>query len=397
MRTWMMVFGLAVILAVGGGLRADDDKKGTSDKPGSDDKVRTDDRRSDDKVRSDDRRTDDRRGDDRRSDDKRSDEKQFNDSSFVDHAYTAGQNEVIMGRLALQRSQNEDVRRFAQRMIDDHGKANQDLILIVSELRIAVPDKPLPDQEKDLRRFHSQEVRDFDKEFMDHMVSDHEKAVKLFEQGSKELKNERLKEFATRTLPTLKEHQKMAKDVQAKVSGGAGRERTGTAERTDTGVRTVPAERTGTREAGKGLTDNEFVTTAANSGMAEVAIGKLAQEKAKNADVKKLAERVVTDHTKANEELMRIAKDAGINVPDKTDADHESKVKHFGSEADKNFDKEFVNHMVEGHTKSVDLFTRASKELKNDQLRTFASNTLPTIKEHLDMAKKLQGQLGRGE
>jgi putative membrane protein len=215
MRTWMKVLSLAVVLAVVGDLRADDDKKRTGDKPTrTDDKpARTDDRRSDDK-RTDDRRTDDRH------DDKRSDDKKFTDTHFVDHAYTSGQNEVIMNRMALQRSQNEDVRKFAQKLIEDHSKANQELTLIVSESRIAVPDRPLPEQEKDMRHLSSNEVKNFDKEFMDHMVMSHEKGIKLFEQGSKELKNEKLKEFATKTLPTLKEHLKLAKETRDKVAKG---------------------------------------------------------------------------------------------------------------------------------------------------------------------------------
>lgn len=361
MRIWVKLAILAVVLAVGGGLRAQD------------------------RTRTDEKPT--------RTDDTPKDEKKFTDTHFVDHAYTAGQNEILLNQMALQRSRNEDVRRFAQKMLEGHSKNNQDLILIVSELRIAVPDKPLPDQEKDLRHISSNEVKDFDKEFMDQMVAEHEKAVKLFEEGSKDLKNERLKDFATKSLPTLKEHLKMAKDVQAKVSGGAGGARTGSTERGGTAERGGTTERT--REPGKALTDHEFVMTAANSGMAEVAIGKIAQEKAKNADVKKLADRVVADHTKANEELTRLARDAGMNVPDKPEADYESKVKQFRSEADKNFDKDFVHHMVEGHTKSVDLFTRASKELKNEHLRSFAEKTLPTIKEHLTTAKRLEGEVGR--
>lgn len=184
MRTWMKLAILAVVVAVGGGLRADD-----KNKPG-----------------------------DKHHDDKASDEKKFSDTHFVDHAYTAGQNEVILAQMALQRSRNEDVRKFAQKMLEDHGKNNQDLTLLVSELRIAVPDRPLPDQEKGLQHISSNEVKDFDKEFMDHMVSDHEKAVKLFEQGEKDLKNDRLKEFAKKTLPTLKEHLKLAKETRDKVA-----------------------------------------------------------------------------------------------------------------------------------------------------------------------------------
>jgi putative membrane protein len=203
----MKVASLTVVLALGGGLRADDTKK-PGDKPGSDHKT----------TRTD----DDRRSDDKHHDDK-ADDKKFSDTHFVDHAYTAGQNEVILARMALERSRNEDVRKFAQKMLEDHGKNNQELTLVVSELRIAVPDRPLPEQEKDLQKISSNEVKDFDKEFMDHMVSDHEKAVKLFEQASKELKNEKLKDFATKTLPTLKEHLKMAKETRDKVAKGGDR------------------------------------------------------------------------------------------------------------------------------------------------------------------------------
>jgi len=221
----MKVASLAVVLALSGGLRADDTKK-PGDKPGSDTKnTRTgDDRRTDDDRRSDTKRTDDRtRTDDKHHDDKHADDKKFSDSHFVDHAYTAGQNEVMVNQMALRRTQNEDVRKFCQRMIEDHGKNNQELTLVVSELRIAVPDKPLPEQEKDLKHLVSNEVKDFDKEFMDHMVMDHEKAVKLFEQASKELKNDKLKDFATKTLPTLKEHLKLAKETRDKVAKGGER------------------------------------------------------------------------------------------------------------------------------------------------------------------------------
>jgi len=340
MRTWIKLAALAVVVALAGVGRADD-KPASGDKPAKDDKAMT-------------------------------------DTHFVDHAYTGCQNELLLARLAQQRARNEEVRKFAAKMIEEHNKGNQALILIVSEQRIAVPDKPLKEQEKDLQRLHSNEVKDFDKEYMECIVKDHKAAVELFERASKELKNEKLKEFATKAVPALKEHLKLAKEVQSKLD-------TGTAV-----ARTEGEERT------KALTDNEFVMKAASSGMAEVAIGKMGQEKAKNADVKKFADRVVTDHTKANEELTRIAKDAGISVPDKPDSAHEEKVKHFHDGA-KDFDKEFVHHMVESHTKGVDLFTKASKELKNEKLRSFAEKTLPTLKEHLSMAKQLHEKLGRGE
>jgi len=423
MRTWIKLASLALVAGVAGGVRA-------QDRPRNDDRPRTDPppRAADDRTRDQDRtrsteerqrtteertRTTETRTDDRT----RHDDKALTDSHFIDHAYTMGENEVLLARLALQRSQNEEVRRFAQKMIEDHGKCGSSLIMLVSEQRIAIPDKPLPEQEADLKRIFDPSLQDFDRAYIEQAVKDHEKAVRLFERASKELKTEQIKAYAEKQLTTLREHEKLAKDTQAKVNGGARTEtgathsESGTRTRTETdthrtesGARTETQSGTRTRtesgtrtrgdDDGKGLTDNEFVMKVAASGKAEVAIGKIGQEKGKNADVKRFADRVVKDHTKANEELMAAAKDAGISVSEKP-ADQDEHVKQFRDASEKNFDKEFADHMVQSHTKGVELFTKASKELKNEKLRSFAEKTLPTLKEHLQIAKDLQAKFGR--
>jgi len=199
---WMTIVGFALIISVPAGIRADD-KTSKPDKP-SDDKTSKPDKASDDKTIKSEKSSDDK--------------KKMTDSHFVDHAYTAGQNEVMLGRMAMERARNEEVRKFAMHMVEDHTKANNEFTIIVSDLRIAVPDQPLPDQDKELRKLHANDLNDFDRDYMDHMVKAHEDAVKLFEEGSKELKNDRLKDYATKTLPTLKEHLKMAKDVRDKVA-----------------------------------------------------------------------------------------------------------------------------------------------------------------------------------
>jgi len=370
MRTWINLTGLALVAAVAGGVRAQD-KPRTDDRPRDDDKVR----KTEERTRTTEERT--------RTTEERTEEKALTDSHFVDHAYTAGQNEVLLARLALQRSRNEEVRKFATKMIEDHGKCGNELTILVSEQRIAVPDRPLPEQEKELRRVYEVAGADFDRVYMEHEVKGHEHALKLFERASKELKNEKFKAYAEKNLTTLKEHQKLAKETLAKVGGEAGDRRT------ETGTRETTR---GTDDTARGLTDNDFVMKASTSGKAEVAIGKLGQEKGKNADLKKFADRVVTDHTKVNDELTRAARDANITVSEKP-ADQDEHVKHLRDSSD--FDKEFAKHMVESHTKGVELFTKASKELKNEKLKALAEKTLPTLKEHLQMAKDLKAKVDR--
>lgn len=139
--------------------------------------------------------------------------KKFDDSVFVDKASTSGRAEVAAGKIAVTRAQSEEVRKFASKMVEDHGKANNELLIIVSDARIAIPDKLTPEQEKMLMHFQDSTLKNFDKEYMQHMVKNHEKSVELFTKASKECKNEKLKAFAEKTLPTIKEHLSMAKKI----------------------------------------------------------------------------------------------------------------------------------------------------------------------------------------
>lgn len=135
--------------------------------------------------------------------------------------------------------------------------------------------------------------------------------------------------------------------------------------------------------------DATFVTMAANDGMHEVALGQIAQAMAKNDDVKKFAEQMVKDHTKANEELKTAAKAANIPVPTKLDEKHQKELDAFKNYKGTNFDQDYMKHQVDDHTKAVALFTQASKNAKNKEIKDFATKTLPVIQGHLEMAKKL--------
>jgi putative membrane protein len=136
--------------------------------------------------------------------------------------------------------------------------------------------------------------------------------------------------------------------------------------------------------------DETFVKKAASCGMAEVELGTIAKDKGTSDAVRKYGERLVTDHTKANEDLKAAAKAAGITIPEKMDEKALKHVNHFKDFKGSDFDKDFVKHMIAAHDEAVTLFTQASKEAKNRELREFATKYLPTLKEHLDMAKKLE-------
>ncbi|MGF7078792.1 DUF4142 domain-containing protein [Mucilaginibacter sp. UYCu711] len=130
--------------------------------------------------------------------------------------------------------------------------------------------------------------------------------------------------------------------------------------------------------------DAKFAVDAANGGMTEIELSKLALERATNAKVKEFANMMVMDHSKAGDELKGIATTKNITLPAEVNEDSKKAIADLSAKkAGADFDKAYVDKMVSDHKSTVDLFEDASKNVKDPDLKAFADKTLPTIKGHL--------------
>jgi putative membrane protein len=139
--------------------------------------------------------------------------------------------------------------------------------------------------------------------------------------------------------------------------------------------------------------DRKFMEEAAQDGMAEVALGKLAQSKASNAGVKQFAARIVQDHTKANEELKALASTRGVVLPLSLDKKHQKDVDELGKKSGTRFDHEYMELMVSDHKKDIAEFRKQSQSAKDPDLKNFVTKTLPTLEEHLKLAESTKAAL----
>ncbi len=136
--------------------------------------------------------------------------------------------------------------------------------------------------------------------------------------------------------------------------------------------------------------DSDFMMKAAQGGLAEVDMGYMASSKATNADVKKFGDRMVTDHSKANDELKQLAATKGVTLPTTVSDDEKKDMDAMSAKSGKDFDKGYIDDMVQDHEKDVAEFEKASKEAKDADLKAWAAKTLPTLQKHLEMAKEAQ-------
>lgn len=135
--------------------------------------------------------------------------------------------------------------------------------------------------------------------------------------------------------------------------------------------------------------DRKFIEEAASGGLAEVELGKLAQQKAASEPVKQFGARMVEDHGKANDELKQLAQIKGVSVPAAPDKSHRREVEKLGKLSGAEFDRQYVAHMLSDHRKDVSEFKKASESAKDDDVKAFAGKTLPTLQEHLKLVQSL--------
>jgi putative membrane protein len=150
---------------------------------------------------------------------------------------------------------------------------------------------------------------------------------------------------------------------------------------------------TGTKLEGA---DHRFVTEAAEGGMAEVEMGKLATEKASSSDVKQFGQRMVDDHTKANDELKSLASKNGWNLPAGIGAKNQAEKDRLSKLSGAEFDRAYMKRMVTDHKKDVGEFQKEANSAKDSDLKNFASKTLPTLQEHLRLAEDTERKVGGG-
>jgi putative membrane protein len=134
--------------------------------------------------------------------------------------------------------------------------------------------------------------------------------------------------------------------------------------------------------------DQEFLTKAIQAGMAEVRLSQLAQEKAQDEQVRSFAERMVEDHTAANEQLMSLAESAGMTPPTEMDQQHQTMHEQLSQLSGEEFDRQYMQGQVQDHETAVELYSTEASQPSGpvDQL---AEQLLPTLQEHLEMAQQI--------
>ena len=142
--------------------------------------------------------------------------------------------------------------------------------------------------------------------------------------------------------------------------------------------------------------DYKFVAEAAQGGMAEVQLGRIAQERATDPAVKEFADKMVKDHSQADQQLSQLASQKGATLPTDIPASEKRETDRLLKLSGAEFDRAYMNHMVRDHKKDVKEFERESKDAADSDVQSWAVKTLPTLQDHLKMAQDVDANVKSG-
>ncbi|MFL9843747.1 DUF4142 domain-containing protein [Flavobacterium rhizosphaerae] len=139
--------------------------------------------------------------------------------------------------------------------------------------------------------------------------------------------------------------------------------------------------------------DSDYLVTATEVNMKEIKLGKLAQERSANPQVKEYAQMLVEDHNKASEQTKQLAQQKNITLPMDETEDVKEAYEDLNDESAADFDKKYIDMMIDGHEKTIDKMEDAADKAEDADIKAWAAGMLPTLREHLAKAKSIKESL----
>lgn len=272
---------------------------------------------------------------------------------FLNAAYQDSMSEIALSTLAVQRSTNAHVRRYAQLLIDDHTLMNSRIAQLQATRNVALPTTLSPDQVAIQSRLSSLSGPDFDREYLAHNLAVHEKDMLAFLTQSQSGTDQQTSMLATNELAAIRTHLAMTEELYASIDPEA------------------------------------YLVIAYKHGQAEILWSTLAIEKAAVEAVPPFAQMLVDHHTMMNNEIRQLAEKKGLALPDAPSAVVLAMRDHLAQLSGPDFDKAYMSENVIVHAGDVKATTAQVSNGTDNDVKQLAENALPKLVSHLKMAGEL--------
>src|SRR5215213_3188255 len=331
------------------------------------------------------------------------------DQQFVSQVGAANLLEVRLSQAAQQKGGNTSVKQFAQSMIVDHTDMQKQWIAVAKKDNIKFTTDLNPQQLQQLQQLTKMSGADLDRAYMSMMVQSHRDNVDTFTRERSAPHSPDVRQLIESSLPGLQQHLTQAQQISSQVgvdvavtgapttTGGTTTPPTTTPPTTTSGTSASPAaapvqsSATGPAAVKR---DSALIVDVDGSNSAELSLGRMAQQKATNAQVKQFAQRMVTDHQSMQNEWRAVASQGGVTISGTVNPTYQQQVTRLNQLSGAEFDRGFMSAMVQNHQSAVNAFQSRGQNSSSTEVRTLVNKGLPSIQEHLRVARQLSAQVG---
>ncbi|HET6797552.1 MAG TPA: DUF4142 domain-containing protein [Gemmatimonadales bacterium] len=313
------------------------------------------------------------------------------DLPFLQTAASANLMEIQLGQLAQTKGSNNAVKQFGKRMVTDHTRLEQQVSSLTSRNGVSLNPSLNSEAQSNVSQLQNLSGDQFDKAYMSMMIQGHQKDVIDFQSQSQSANSSQVRQLASNSLPILRQHLTLAQQVGSQVGATT---TTNVVTANNANASNANAANVNTKASREIRMDRDFITVNAANNYMEVLLGRLALQKAQNSDVKAYAERVVRDHNMLQDEWLKVARQNGIPLKPGMGKNHREKLTRLEKLSGKEFDKQFMNTMIDTHQDYANSMEKQSRTAHSPEVRQIAERSLPTLRDSFHEAKRVGAEVG---
>jgi len=267
--------------------------------------------------------------------------------AFLAAAYQDGLAEIQLSELAVQRATNEDVRKFAERMIEHHTAINGEISQLAQRKNVALPTTPPADLQTQLTSLSGLQGDAFDRAYIQQNVAVHDKDAVAARRQARQGTDQDVMRLARNALPIMKVHLAAAEEIATLLDPAA------------------------------------FLAVAYRDGLAEVQLSQLALQSAASAEVREFAQEMIDEHTQMNAAISALAQQEGTALPTAPSAEQQAMASELAGFSGPDFDEAYMDANVIAHAKNVRLFRKQGERGLDPEVKAFAEDNERDLLEHL--------------
>jgi putative membrane protein len=314
------------------------------------------------------------------------------DSAFISQVDEGHVTEIRLAQVAESRATDLGVKRFAQKMTQDHNRMRSEWTEVSSRNGLRLSTIMSPHHQEQMARLARLSGAEFDRAYMSTMVQNHQQTLNSLQTRGRSAQSPEVQQLVTRSIPAVQEHLRLAQENATRIGADFSGDVAAGADTFDvTKDRQKVRGRTGN---GNIRADAQFIRDVDASHFLQVRLGRLAKDKAREGAVKRFGEKMEKDHGQLQEQLSNAAAREGMDFKSGMGPEHMENFRRLEKLSGNAFDRAYMTFMIQSHNGYLNYWRKEGRAARSPAVRQVVNRGLPTLEEHMDMAKRIGRQVG---